>query len=59
MAFEVVTEQENPDNITEREILAGLLDRVSGFLRGENDTMQACEQYDVYTVEEDDDQKTH
>jgi len=51
MAFEVITESENPDNITEHEILAGLLDRVAGFLRGENDTMQACEPYDMYVCE--------
>lgn len=51
MAFKVKTNAEDPDNITEREILAGILDRVAGFLRGDNDTMQACEQYDVYEYE--------
>jgi len=50
MAFEVVSKHENPDDITEREVLCGLLLRVAGFLEHENDTLQACEPYDMYEM---------
>jgi len=48
VAFEVISEEEDPEKITEKEILAGFVNRLHGFLLNENDVMEACEQYDLY-----------
>ena len=48
MAFEVISNQEDGNNITEREVLAGLAQRITNFLKNPTETLQACESYDAY-----------
>jgi len=48
VAFEVFSEDENPDLIADEEVLACLTERVAYLIRHPREICQACEAYDCY-----------
>jgi hypothetical protein len=63
IAFEVVTDKENPDDVTKQELIDALLARLNGMLKedhenGWNDEqsvfLEACSCYDTYEILEED-----
>jgi len=53
IAFEVLSDTEDPNNITKKEILAGLSQRLTNLLLNPKEVYEACEQYDVYEYKAD------
>lgn len=51
VAFEVVSEHKNPDEISDKEVLAALIERVAYLTRNPNEICQACDEYDVYDMQ--------
>lgn len=51
VAFEVISEADDPDNVTIDEILVGLSQRLTNLVNNRSEVPEACEQYDVYEID--------